>query len=260
MKKTGSTLFVFLVLVCLALGTGCSKPRVEMAVASQPNVNPDHSDRPSPVIVKIYELRNDLAFTQADFLSLFDTPIQVLGADLVAADELVFIPGEARRIAYQPNPNTRFIGVVAGFRQMDRAFWRVIKPVDPEEENWLAIELNDATIIVIPDKDAEDWDPEKAVRQFQKQMARPEQPAAGDTTPARSGATDQTRPADPAIRATTSGAPDSAAGAGGTRAAQDGKETVTIIGEQGDEALPGVQAGKTAPAPLAPPPPSMRSL
>ena len=186
MNRIGTFLILILVLFCMAMAAGCSKPRVELAVASQPNVNPDHSSRPSPVIVKVYELRNDLAFKQAEFTTLFDTPLQVLGADLIAADEVVFIPGEARRIAYQPNPSTRFVGVVAGFRQMDRALWRVIKPVDPEEENWLAFELNDATIIVVPDKEAEDWDPEKAVRQFQQQLISPQQPVVTESSPAPS--------------------------------------------------------------------------
>jgi type VI secretion system VasD/TssJ family lipoprotein len=171
---------VFIVL-CGALSAGCSKPTIGLIVASQPNVNPDHSGRPSPVIVKMYELRNDLAFKQADFQSLFNTPLQVLGADLIAADEIVFIPGEARHILYQPNPNTRFVGVVAGFRQMDRALWRVIKAVDPEEETWLAIELNDASILVLPESDAEDWDPEDAVRQFQQQLTKPLAPAEAET-------------------------------------------------------------------------------
>lgn len=183
MNRIG-VLFIFLVLVCVSLSAGCAKPRIEMAVASQPNVNPDHSNRPSPVIVKIYELRNDLSFKQAEFQALFDKPLQVLGTDLIAADELVFIPSEARRIAYQPNPSTRFVGVVAGFRQMDRALWRVTKRVDPEDENWLAIELNDVTIIVVPDKEAKDWDPQKAIRQFQQQLAKPQPPAVIETEPA----------------------------------------------------------------------------
>ena len=252
MSRICSVLFVFLVLACLSLGAGCSKPRVEMAVASQPNVNPDHSNRPSPVIVKVYELRNDLAFKQAEFTTLFDTPLQVLGADLIAADELVFIPGEARRVAYQPNANTRFVGIVAGFRQMDRALWRVLKPVDPEKGNLVAIELNDATILVVSDKEAEDWDPEEAVRQFQQRLVKPQQPATPGTSPAQAGSA---YPAQPA-RGMTPLSPDSqpasapASSSAGARAVQAGKESITIINQSGIETQPGGQG--SAPAPAAP--------
>lgn len=186
MKKIFPFLSLFVVVLCLA---GCGKPRLDLNVASQPNVNPDNSSRPSPVLVKTYELRNDLAFKQADFQSLFERPVPTLGADLIAADELVFIPGEARKVAYKPTPGTRFLGVVAGFRQMERAQWRIIKAIDPEEKNIVALELNDTSILIIPDKQAKDWDPEEAVKGFQQQMTRPApQPGPGQAQPGQADA------------------------------------------------------------------------
>lgn len=256
MNRIGSIFFIILVLFCMAMSAGCSKPRVELAVASQPNVNPDHSSRPSPVIVKVYELRNDLAFKQAEFTTLFDTPLQVLGADLVAADEVVFIPGEARRIAYQPNPNTRFVGVVAGFRQMDRALWRVIKPVDPEEENWLSLELNDTTIIVVPDKEAEDWDPEKAIRQFQQQLVKPQQQVGTGSSPITATPANQpeaTTPARPSQSAVSTALGD-AARQSGTPAEQGAKEAITIINPNGVEVAPSAPSLNVPNAPMPPVP------
>jgi type VI secretion system protein VasD len=173
MKRYLPALCLAVVLLCLA---GCGKPRLDLNMASQPNVNPDNSGRPSPVLVKTYELRNDLVFNQSDFQSLFERPVPTLGADLVAADELVLIPGEARKVTYTPSANTRFLGVVAGFRQMERAQWRMIKPVDPEKKNTVALEFNDASILIVPDAQAGKWEPEEAVRQFQQQMSRPVPP------------------------------------------------------------------------------------
>lgn len=259
-KVTGFVLF--LACISLSMSVGCSKPRVELAVASQPNVNPDHSSRPSPVIVKVYELRNDLTFKQAEFSTLFDTPLQVLGADLIAADELVFIPGEARRVAYHPNPNTRFVGVVAGFRQMDRALWRIIKPVDPEKANWLSFELNDATILVVPDKDAEDWEPENAIRLYQQQSTKPQQPTPTVTPPlGRPGQPGVMAPANSANPSLTPSAhpapspisapPSDVASRAGAYAGQGAKEAITIIQPTGAAGAPGGTGAGAAPA--APP-------
>jgi type VI secretion system protein VasD len=167
-------LWIFLLIVLLCL-TGCGKARLDLNIASQPNVNPDNSGRPSPVVVKVYELRHSLAFKQADFLALFENPMPTLGANLIAADELVFVPGEARKISYKPSADTRFVGVVAGFRQMERAQWRVLKPVDPEEKNLLGLEFNDVSILVIPEDQVKNWDPEKTVQEFQQQSTTPEQ-------------------------------------------------------------------------------------
>ena len=96
------TLLCTLVLAMLSLLNACSSPRVTMEVASQPNVNPDSSGRPSPLIVKMYEMRSDMAFRQGEFQLLFMEPMKALGSDLVAMDELTFVPGEARTVEYVP--------------------------------------------------------------------------------------------------------------------------------------------------------------
>jgi type VI secretion system protein VasD len=184
MKYPSLALCLPIALACLA---GCSSPRIDLAVASQPNVNPDISNRPSPVIVKTFELRSELNFKQNDFQSLFERPVQTLGADLVAADEMVLVPGEARKVAYHPNAETRFLGVVAGFRYLERAQWRVIKPIDAEEENYIALEFNDVSILTIADEEAKNWEPEEAVKNFQQhypqqdvQQPSPVQPEYGE--------------------------------------------------------------------------------
>ena len=172
------TLFMLLALPALMLLNGCSSPRIGLEVASLPNVNPDSSSRPSPVIVKIYEMRNDLAFRQGDFQTLFMEPMKVLGADLVAADELTFVPGEARTVAYSPMPETRYVGILAAFRQMERARWRAALPVVPEEDNLIRIELNDTSLLVI-EADA-DWSSEERVRSYQERTGKAERPGKAE--------------------------------------------------------------------------------
>ena len=157
---------VLITAVMLGFLGGCAKPAIDLALASQTNVNPDHTGRPSPVIVKVFEMRSDLAFNQSDFRSLFESPVKTLGADLLAMDEMVFVPGEARRIEYAPVFGTMYLGVIAGFRQMDRAVWRVVAPIDFEDANSVGVELRDASLLLIPPDEAPDWDPLQAVRDF----------------------------------------------------------------------------------------------
>ena len=257
MNKTASILGILLIFLGMCLSTGCSKPTIGLVVASQSNVNPDHSGRPSPVVVKIYELRNDLTFKQADFHSLFDTPLQVLGADLIAANEIVFIPGEARRVLYQPNPSTTFVGVVAGFRQMDRALWRVIKPVDSKKATWVAMELNDASILVLPDKEAKDWDPEKAVRQFQQQLNRPLASDGSSASP-QIGSMNQQIPssAPGSEQSSLASALDEAVTGAENQVEQGAKEIITVINSDGVEMVPTIPQGGNVPSPALPPTPS----
>ncbi|MDM8215158.1 type VI secretion system lipoprotein TssJ [Desulfovibrio piger] len=160
-----------LLLTLIPLLHGCSSSRVSMEVASLPNVNPDSSGRPSPVIVKMYELRGDMAFRQGDFQTLFMEPMKVLGPELVAVDELLFVPGEARTVEYVPMPETRYVGILAGFRQMERARWRNIVPVNPEKKSLIRLELNDTSLTVI-DPETE-WSSEERVRTYQERIGRP---------------------------------------------------------------------------------------
>ena len=163
-------LMYVLALTVIPLLHGCPSPRITMEVASQPNVNPDSSGRPSPIIVKMYEMRNDMAFRQGDFQVLFMEPMKVLGANLVAMDELLFVPGEARIVEYAPMPETRYVGILAGFRQMERAKLRAVLPVDPEKKNLIRLELNDTSMIVIdPDKE---WSAEERVRSYQERIGQ----------------------------------------------------------------------------------------
>ena len=158
MNRCAVALCLALPLACLA---GCSSPpRIDLALASQPNINPDHSGRPSPVIVKTFELRTDLNFKQADFQSLFDRPVQVLGADLVAADEMVLIPGEARKVAYSPHPETKYLGVIGGFRQLERSQWRMIIPAAGGQTIPLPRLMTDAQTLWFPLADEEPHAPQ----------------------------------------------------------------------------------------------------
>jgi type VI secretion system VasD/TssJ family lipoprotein len=176
--------FLCLIIMCVACVSGCSKPRINIVAASLPNVNPDYSGRPSPVIVKMYELQRDIAFKQADFQTLFEKPMQALGADLIAADELVLTPGEVRKVTYQPGTSTRFVGLVAGFRHMERAQWRAIQRINPEEQNLVAIELRDATLMLIPESDSDSWKPEEVIKEYQQRLVSPT-PQTSPQTPVK---------------------------------------------------------------------------
>ena len=57
----------------LALAVGCGgPPLLRGAINADPSVNPDRGGRPSPIVVRVYELKSVAAFNSADFFSLFD--------------------------------------------------------------------------------------------------------------------------------------------------------------------------------------------
>jgi len=127
-------------LLVAACGTSPPKPaRVSGTIVAAPNLNPSVSDRPSPLRMRVYELKSATAFNQADFMSLYQSDQGALGADLAAREEFILQPGESRPWVKTLNPDTRFIGIVALYRDLEHAVWRTVVPVQPGREYKMTI-------------------------------------------------------------------------------------------------------------------------
>jgi type VI secretion system protein VasD len=95
-----------------------------ISLATSADVNPDSQNRPSPVVVRLYQLKDDAAFKDADIYALFDKEQATLGAGLASREEYELAPSEHRSLTIKPPPEVRFIGVVAAYRDIRNAQWR----------------------------------------------------------------------------------------------------------------------------------------
>ena len=116
-------------------------------VTASAGVNPNANNRPSPVVVRLYELKASAQFESADFLSLYDKDQSVLGADIVSRDEFVLAPGDKKAITKPLVADTKFIGVVAAFRDLERARWRAVAAVQPNKNNVIAITVDGISVL-----------------------------------------------------------------------------------------------------------------
>ena len=130
---------------CAMLGMG-GPATLNANVVASAQVNPDVRKRPSPVMVRVFELKSSALFDQADFVSLFEKEQAVLGAELLGRDEFVLRPGEARTISKPLSPDTKFIGVMAAYREIERARWRALVPVAAGKKNVMRIDLNEIAV------------------------------------------------------------------------------------------------------------------
>jgi type VI secretion system protein VasD len=115
--------------LALAVGCGGGPPLLKGSIKAEPSVNPDRGGRPSPIVVRVYELKGIAAFNNADFFSLFDKEQEALSGELVGREEYQMQPGETRQYSRQLQPDTKFIGVVGAFRDLDQSRWRQTAPV-----------------------------------------------------------------------------------------------------------------------------------
>jgi type VI secretion system protein VasD len=99
--------------------------KLEITVAASPLINPDLDGRPSPVVVRFYQLGSEEAFKQADFTQLYESDEKTLGKSLLGKLDTILPPGGIQVFSIaKVNPETTFIGVVVGFRKFDGAKWR----------------------------------------------------------------------------------------------------------------------------------------
>ena len=147
----------------LVLAAGCAKPgalarpapaplptEIVVNIVVAPNVNPDARGRASPMVVRLFELKNLAAFDGADFFALSEKDKDTLGPDLVVREELLLQPGEQRQFRRTLDPATRFIAVVAGYRDIDRARWRASMPVAPNQTTLVTLDAGQRAVRLGP--------------------------------------------------------------------------------------------------------------
>ena len=136
-------------LLLSACGSAPPKPAsVTGTVQATAQVNPSASKRPSPILVRIYELKSAATFDAADFMSLYQRDQGELGGDLLAKEEFVLNPGETRTFAKTLAPNTRFLGVVAAYRDLEHAKWRSVAAVQPNQPQKVTVTAGELAVEV----------------------------------------------------------------------------------------------------------------
>jgi type VI secretion system protein VasD len=113
--------------VTIACASAPPKPaRTRLTVAATADTNPDANGRPSPVVVRVYQLKADTAFNAAEFFALFDDEMKVLGPDLIGRNEYTVAPSERRTLEMDVSADAKFVGIIAAYRDIRNAQWRTI--------------------------------------------------------------------------------------------------------------------------------------
>jgi len=99
-------------------------------------VNPDGRGQPAPILVKVFELKSSGNFETADYFALQDRDRETLAAELVNADQAIMRSGEERVFKREAGLDSRAIGIIAGYRKLEAARWRIVLPLkEPKQTN-----------------------------------------------------------------------------------------------------------------------------
>jgi type VI secretion system protein VasD len=129
---------------------GCASPPkptiVSATLQASVTVNPDVRKRASPLVIRVYELKSSAAFQAADFVSLYERDQATLAAEMGSREEFVMRPGETKPWEKTVAPDTKFIGVMAAFRDIEHARWKALVPVKASVKNVITISASDIAV------------------------------------------------------------------------------------------------------------------
>lgn len=134
--------------------TGCAMDRspkttdLRFLVEADDLINPNTDNVASPLVLRIYELRQLSAFMGSSLFELLDSDTTVLGQDLVAKREIEIRPGEKLNFDRSTPIETRYVGVIAGFRTLDAATWRTSTEIKPERSGLIVVKLTAQTVTI----------------------------------------------------------------------------------------------------------------
>jgi type VI secretion system protein VasD len=129
--ESGSTRllrWVFGACVAVALAACASAPKPTQltggSIEGSAQLNPSVNKRPSPLVLRVYELKNATAFNSADFVALYERDKAELA------------------------PEVKFIGVMGAFRDLERAQWRSVVAVLPGQKQRVTIRADGLALSV----------------------------------------------------------------------------------------------------------------
>lgn len=144
MKRTLQLFIGIILTVSYAILTGCSSPpKPPIATVSlnvQPNINPiststteTKAPEARPVVIRFYELTSLAAFSSADFFSVFNDYKTTLENELITSEEFRLMPGHKQKFNRTLNIDTRYVGVVAAYKDLEQSQWRASTAIPAKE-------------------------------------------------------------------------------------------------------------------------------
>lgn len=125
---------------------------VNVQIETAADLNADNNGNGAPVMLRIYELREQSAFDSADFFALFNDDKATLAADLERKQEMLLQPGETKTLTLNPEVEVQSIGFFAAFRQLDTAQWRAATRLKWHQTQTVTLKLsNNQLSVVVPD-------------------------------------------------------------------------------------------------------------
>jgi type VI secretion system protein VasD len=145
-KSLSGVLVVILTVFISACASAPKKAELGITIEAAADVNPDLQGRPSPVILHLMELKSIEQFNGLDYMGITNASGAPLGSDLVSRNQIILSPGAAQSMPMVLDPATAYLGIVAGYRDIDNATWRVAVAINQNEHRSVTVRLSQSQL------------------------------------------------------------------------------------------------------------------
>ncbi len=122
---------------------------LELNVIAKGDMNPDDSDTASPLVIRLYELKDKNKFEEIEFYDLYANDKKVLGKNLIDKHRLKrFVPDSKRKKMFVLDKKTKYIGLFAEFSQYKKSDFRAVVEIDPHFDRKIEVVLTGTSLQV----------------------------------------------------------------------------------------------------------------
>lgn len=126
---------------------------LELNVVAKDDMNPDESEAASPLVVRLYELKDKKKFNELEFFDIYQNDKKLLGKNLIDKHVLKrYVPDSERRNQIILNKKTRFIALFAEFSQYKDADYKAVVEITPHLDRRVNVVLTGTSLQVDHDK------------------------------------------------------------------------------------------------------------
>ena len=115
-------------------------------ISSHSQLNPNNKQKPSPVILRIFELKDIEFFQNSSFIDLYDGQNPTLKKALTAQHEKEIWPKSKMSFTFSLKSETKYIGMVAAYRRHSEQSWKTLSPVDSGSSQTITVILRENKI------------------------------------------------------------------------------------------------------------------
>jgi type VI secretion system protein VasD len=109
----------------------CEIQTVGLTVVASDTINPSPEGAPRPVLLRIYQLKDEIALHNATFDQVWRDEKNALAGDLVTRGEVYAYPNTRTEVAFQRNPAADYVVIAALYRGHQGKSWFISFELPP---------------------------------------------------------------------------------------------------------------------------------